>query len=182
MKPILMIHEFKEDFLNLNLEDYILTFDDGLYTQYLFLEDILKIKTEKYFFISSGIVCEEDKKQDNTFITCYNAHKKAFKNNFTNYMKWSQINEINQTENCFIGCHSHFHMRKTAGCVECIILDNHNMIKEFNKNLKNLPDSFCFPYNYETPLYKEILIKKGFTNFFGKERINIEDILNEKSN
>ena len=27
---ILMIHEFKESFLNLPLEDYILTFDDGL--------------------------------------------------------------------------------------------------------------------------------------------------------
>ena len=39
MKPILMIHEFKEDFLNLNLEDYILTFDDGLYTQYLFFQE-----------------------------------------------------------------------------------------------------------------------------------------------
>ena len=36
-----------------------------------------------------------------------------------------------------------------------------------------MPDSFCFPYNYETPLYKEILYKKGFINFFGKDRINI---------
>lgn len=176
MKPTLMIHEFKDEFLNLPLEDYILTFDDGLYTQYKFFNKIKKIKTEKYFFISSGIVCPEDKNQDDNYITCYQAHKKAFKGVFSNYMKWSQINEINETENCFIGCHSHFHMRKTADCVECIILDNKKMFSEFNSNLGYIPDSFCFPYNHETSLYKEILFKKGFTKFFGNNRIDILDI------
>ena len=175
-KKILMIHEFKESFLNLPLEDYILTFDDGLYTQYLFLEDILKIKTEKYFFISSGIVCEEDKIQNDTFITCYNAHKKAFKNNFTNYMKWSQIKNILNYKNCYIGCHSHFHKIKTADCLECIIEDNRLMNNNFLKNLNFIPDSFCFPYNYETPLYREILSNKGIKNFYGSERIDINDI------
>ena len=173
MKPVLMIHEFKEDFLNLPLEDYILTFDDGLFTQYNFFKEIKKIKTKKYFFISSGIICPEDVNQNDEYISCAKAHRKAFLGDFTNYMKWSQIKEINNTENCYIGCHSHFHMRKTAGCVECIILDNQKMFSEFNKNLKYMPDSFCFPYNYDTPLYKEILYKKGFINFFGKDRINI---------
>lgn len=176
MKPVLMIHEFKEDFLNLNLEDYILTFDDGLYTQYLFLDELLKIDTDKYFFISSGIVCEEYKKQDNSYITCYDAHKKAFNNNFLNYMKWSQIKEIFNKPKCYIGCHSHYHKLKTADCVECIIEDNKLMNNNFLKNINFIPDSFCFPYNYETPLYKEILSKKGFKNFYGLERIDIYDI------
>ena len=176
MKPILMIHEFKEDFLNLNLEDYILTFDDGLYTQYLFLDELLKINTDKYFFISSGIVCEEDTKQDNTYITSYDAHKKAFEGNFVNYMKWSQIKEIFKKPNCYIGCHSHFHKIKTADCVECIIEDNRLMNNNFLKNLNFIPDSFCFPYNYETPLYREILSNKGIKNFYGSERIDINDI------
>lgn len=171
-----MIHEFKEKFLDLPLENYTLTFDDGLYTQYLFLEEILKIKTKKYFFISSGIVCEEEKIQDNTFITCYNAHKKAFKNNFTNYMKWSQIKNILKYKNCYIGCHSHYHKIKTADCVECIIEDNRLMNNNFLKNLNFIPDSFCFPYNYQTSLYRQILEKKGFINFFGKERIDINEI------
>ena len=176
MKPVLMIHEFKEDFLNLPLKDYILTFDDGLFTQYKFFKEIKKIKTQKYFFISSGIICPEDVNQNDEYISCAKAHRKAFLGDFTNYMKWSQIKEINNTENCYIGCHSHFHMRKTAGCVECIILDNQKMFSEFNKNLKYMPDSFCFPYNYETPLYKEILSKKGFKNFYGSERIDINEI------
>ena len=176
MKPILMIHEFKEDFLNLNLEDYILTFDDGLYTQYLFLDELLKINTDKYFFISSGIVCEETTKQDNTYITSYNAHKKAFNNDFTNYMKWSQIKKIDSLDNCFIGCHSHFHQLKTASCVECIILDNRLMMFDFIKNLGYVPRKFCFPYNYQTPLYKEILSLKGFKSFYGNERIDINTL------
>tara|TARA_R110000787_G_scaffold15338_5_gene47363 strand:+ start:13459 stop:13989 length:531 start_codon:yes stop_codon:yes gene_type:complete len=176
MKPVLMLHEFKEEFLDLPLENYILTFDDGLYTQYKFLDNIKKIKTKKYFFISSGIVCPEYIDQNNEYISCVEAHNKAFKGNFSNYMKWSQINEINQIENCFIGCHSHYHKLKTADCVECIIDDNKQMSFEFIKNLDFIPDNFCFPYNYETPLYREILNLKGFKNFYGSERIDISEI------
>ena len=78
MKPILMIHEFKEEFFDLPLEEYILTFDDGLYTQYVFLEELKNIKTKKYFFISSDIVCPENIEQNDEYITCNEAHKKAF--------------------------------------------------------------------------------------------------------
>ena len=42
MKPVLMIHEFKKEFLDLPLKDYILTFDDGLYTVYKFFNKIKK--------------------------------------------------------------------------------------------------------------------------------------------
>ena len=176
MKPILMIHEFKEEFLDLPLRDYILTFDDGLYTQYLFLDKLLELDTDKYFFISSGIICPENVEQDNNFITCYNAHKKAFNNDFTNYMKWSQIEKIKNSKKCYIGCHSHYHKLKTADCKPCIINDNKLMIASFLNNLKYIPDNFCFPYNYETPIYKRILEYKGFKNFYGKERIDINDI------
>lgn len=176
MKPILMIHEFKKEFLNLPLENYTLTFDDGLYTQYLFLDELRKIKTDKFFFISSNIVCSEDINQDETFINSIDAHKKAFNGVYTNYMKWSQIKEIDSYDRCNIGCHSHFHSFKTADCVECIILDNRHMIDKFEKEINYLPKNFCFPYNYETPLYREILTKKGFTNFFGKGRIDIIDL------
>ena len=121
MKPVLMIHEFEEKFLDLPLEKYILTFDDGLYSQYRFLEELKKIKTEKYFFISSNIICPENQKQNDESICCEKAHIKAFNKNYINYMKWSQIKEIDKVDNCFIGCHGHSHDIKTADCVECII-------------------------------------------------------------
>jgi len=176
MKPILMIHEFKKEFLDLPLENYTLTFDDGLYTQYLFINELRKIKTDKFFFISSNIVCSEDTNQDETFINSIDAHKKAFNGIYTNYMKWSQIKEIDSYDRCNIGCHSHFHSFKTADCVECIILDNRYMLNDFNKHLGKIPDIFCFPFNKETGLYKEILAKKGFNKFYGKERIDINEI------
>lgn len=176
MKPVLMIHEFKEEFLDLPLEDYILTFDDGLYTQYKFFDKIKKIDTEKYFFISSDIVCDEDKSQDDSFISCYEAHKKAFNGDYSNYMKWSQIRELQCDDKSHIGCHSHYHKINTADCIECIIEDNRKMIFEFIKNLTYLPSYFCFPYNHETLTYKEILKRKGFKKFFGKERIDINDL------
>ena len=177
MKPVLMIHEFKEDYLNLPLEDYILTFDDGLYTQYLFLNELKKIKTEKYFFISSGIICPENNKQNDEYIECSKAHTKAFDGDYTNYMKWTQIKELDTLGDCFIGCHSHFHNKKTAECVQCIITDNRYMLQDFKEKLGYLPDIFCFPYNYITPVYKEILNKKGFKNFYGKGRIDIKDLI-----
>ena len=176
MKPILMIHEFKEEFLNLPLENYTLTFDDGLYTQYKFFNEIKKIKTNKFFFISSNIICPETVNQDNSFISCIDAHSKSFKGDYTNYMKWSQIREIDSYDQCNIGCHSHFHSLKTADCVECIMLDNRYMLNTFNKELNYIPKDFCFPYNHETSLYRQILEKKGFINFFGKERIDINEI------
>lgn len=177
MKPVLMIHEFKKEFLDLPLKDYILTFDDGLYTVYKFFNKIKKIDTEKYFFISSNIICPDSVKQDDSFILCHQAHIKAMKNkNYENYMNWSQIKEIEKEDKCYIGCHSHYHKVGTADCVECIIEDNQKMIFEFKKNLSFLPKYFCFPYNYETPLYRMILTKKGFKKFFGKERIDINEI------
>ena len=59
-KPVLMIHEFSEFMLSLPLEDYILTFDDGLYTQYIHFDKIRELNTDKIFFISTGIVAHED--------------------------------------------------------------------------------------------------------------------------
>ena len=176
MKPVLMIHEFEEKFLDLPLENYILTFDDGLYSQYIFLDELKKIKTKKYFFISSNIICPENQKQNDELICCERAHVKAFNKDYTNYMKWSQIKEIDKEDNCFIGCHSHSHDIKTADCVECIILDNRYMVEDFSKNLGYLPEYFCYPYNKKTILYETILSKKGFKHFYGSDRIDIDEI------
>ena len=53
MKPVLMIHEVDESIFNKPLEDFVLTFDDGLYSQYKFIEAIDAIDTDKIFFIST---------------------------------------------------------------------------------------------------------------------------------
>jgi len=48
-KKVLMIHEVTENLFNLPLENYILTFDDGLYSQYYHFKHFESIDTEKIF-------------------------------------------------------------------------------------------------------------------------------------
>ncbi|WP_412463058.1 polysaccharide deacetylase family protein [Halobacteriovorax sp. RT-2-6] len=182
-KPILMIHEVYEWMLNLDLSEYIITFDDGLYSQYKYLEHFLKFDTPKIFFISTNIISPEDEIQNKETIPCARAHELFFKNKVTNnYMKWSQIKEIANTANCYIGGHSHKHkdLRKNISLKELhshLKNDTDTMISEFEKKGIQIKD-FCFPYNYEAPLYKEVLKQKGITNIYGSGRIAIEELKN----
>lgn len=180
-KPILMIHEFKEEFLSLPLRDYILTFDDGLYSQYFFWSELSKIPTEKIFFISSNIIC--DTIQSVQFPTCRLAHEKAFLGNKEDYMNLSQIQELMVCEGVEIGGHSHYHKRLNNFTslhekVEHIKQDTEKMLAWFKRNLDYTPTSFCFPYNENLDgMYNGLLKKYGFTKFYGKERIAIESLL-----
>lgn len=112
---VVEIHEMNDEtirkILSLPKKDLVLTFDDGLYTQYKYLDDLLSIHVPKYFFISTNIVCSRFTEQSKEYIHCADAHKKAFSGNKENYMTWSQIKTIEKMSNCFIGGHSHFHKK-----------------------------------------------------------------------
>lgn len=180
-KPILMIHEVYDWMLELDLSDYIITFDDGLFSQYKYLQHFLKFDTPKIFFISTNIIAPEHIVQNNETIACAKAHKLFFENkDVSNYMKWSQVKEIVSSDNCFIGGHSHFH-KDLRG--EIKIKELHEHLKNDTKLMFNsfkehdvIITDFCFPYNYEAPLYKEILKQSGIKNFYGMERVAIEEL------
>lgn len=179
-KKVLMIHEMREWMFNLPLENFELTFDDGLFSQYYYLDRLKQIPTKKTFFISTDIVCPEDETQLADFPTCVEAHDKYFQNNERrHYMKWSQIKEIYNTENCFIGGHSHFHKRVASSPLSILFQhlssDTELMIKEFSQRDIKIT-KFCYPYNQTYLLYEEILKKNGITDFFGNERTAIESL------
>lgn len=182
-KKVLMIHEIRDWMFELPLEDYILTFDDGLYSQFYYLEELKKINTQKIFFISTNILCPEDQSQSMDFPSCDIAHEDFFSHGVrNNYMKWSQIQKIYHSPNCYIGGHSHNHnIYKDLGIRELysqINEDTQTMINEFKK--QNLEvTKFCFPYNKKYVLYQEILKNAGFTEFYGDERIAIELLKND---
>ena len=174
MKPVLMIHEMNETMFDIDLEKYVLTFDDGLYTQYKFMSHLLEVDTPKFFFISTNIV-NETNVQKSDFITCSAAHDLHFEHDDrSHYMTWVQIKEIDRLPNCEIGGHSHDHLR----CMDlkCMVDDTNNMMNTFKKN-NITPRSFCFPYNDEKPMYRSILQSKGITNFYGSERVDIHEVL-----
>lgn len=173
-KPVLMTHEVCKHFFSgdIILSNYTLTFDDGLLSQYLMLDDLLLIPTEKIFFINTGIIAEYEQMQDATFVSCREAHDYWFEtNDAAYYMTWEQIKEISQLSNCKIGGHSHSHIRGNKN----IIADTRIMMQEFEKHDIEI-DSFCFPYNEELDHYRHVLSTYGIKNFYGAERVNSDEL------
>lgn len=168
-----MIHEVAERMFDLPLHEYVLTFDDGLYTQYVHLDKIRNINTDKIFFINTGIVATEQTEQSDEFIECRVAHDKLFKNgDLSHYMNWSQIHEIAKDPQCEIGAHSHMHIKHTGFTT---VKDTKLMMEHFRSN-GMVPTSFCFPYNDDNEVYRCLLKQYGFTKFYGKDRVDIYDL------
>ena len=180
-KPVLMIHEVTEDILALPLENYVLTFDDGLYSQYYYIEHFNKLDTEKIFFISSSIVCAGAQSLD--FPNCVQAHEKAFAGDMSDYMTVEQIKTLTTMPKVSVGGHSHSHtsldkFSTLAEKANYLKQDTEQMISWFETTLGFKPTKFCYPYNNNLEgIYKALLMKHGVTEFYGSERIPVEMLL-----
>ncbi len=183
-KRVIEIHEINQDIIKkivkLDLKNCILTFDDGLQSQWEFIDDLIALDVPKIFFISTNIVCKNVDNQSREYVHCADAHKKAFMGNKENYMTWSQIKTISKLPNCYIGGHSHNHRAYSVSPLKDLyknlIEDTKLMLEEFNKKHLKIK-SFCFPYNESyDDLYKIILAKEGIDDFYGRERIKIEEV------
>ena len=180
IKPVLMIHEIRDWMFDLPLEKFVLTFDDGLYSQFYYFDQFKQVPTEKIYFISSNIVCSEQ--QSLGFPICQDAHKKAFSGNKEDYMTVNQIRELMMDPLVTIGAHSHTHTRlsnfpRLVDKINYIKKDTEQMLLWFKENLGFPPTHFCFPYNEDCEgMYPAILKKFGFTNFYGRGRIPIETL------
>ena len=185
MKPVLMIHEVREWMFDLPLQDYTLTFDDGLYSQYYYNDRFKQLGTQRIYFISSNIISNSI--QSIEFPTCVEAHKKARLGNTEDYMSVEQIKDLMQDPNVVIGAHSHSHTRlntfKTlAEKVKYINSDTELMLQWFDATLDFKPTHFCFPYNEDLDgLYQGLLKKQGFTDFYGRGRIPVETLLRDQA-
>lgn len=180
-KPVLMIHEVTPEILELPLHNFVLTFDDGLFSQYHYIDKLLDFKTEMIFFISTGIVC--DQPQSFQFPTSRVAHEKAFSGNKEDFMTLEQVIKLSHFPKTRIGAHSHLHKRissfpKLIDKVQHIEEDTKRVIEWFQENLNTTPTDFCYPYNDDFQgFYKGLLMKYGFKNFYGSERIPVETLL-----
>lgn len=167
-KQILMIHEFEKKFFDLNLENYILTFDDGLKSQFNHWEEIKKIKTKKIFFICPKFINDEVNDIG---------------------QKCMSISNIKQllNEGCEIGGHSYTHKKintfnRLNDVVNYIKRDTQDMLAWFDKNLQFKPKSFCFPYNDDfSGIYKIIVKSCGFEELYGRERVSVESLFPVKN-
>jgi hypothetical protein len=186
MKKILMIHDVNEDILKLPLDQYILTFDDGLYSQFYYWPLIREIDTEKIFFITCSYVSDYSMERPvfngkyYRFMDCINARQDFEKSgDRSQYMSLCEIYKI-YSEGGIIGGHSYFHKKYEKGIILDLLefkYDTERMIKWFDELLKIKPTHYCFPFNKEKLLMREILRRYGFTNFYGNERVPVEALL-----
>ena len=172
-----MIHEIRDHIFSLPLENYTLTFDDGLYSQYYYFDRFRDVDTEKIFFISTNIVSSGNQSKD--FPTCRDAHEKAFRGNKEDYMTWKQIEELMRQPQVTIGGHGHDHndlktYDRAVDKLTYIFQDTKKMISEFEKHLGIKPTRFCYPYNDDqNGMYSGVLKTFGITDFYGAERIPV---------
>jgi len=112
---ILTIHDIRKEYFDLNLDQYQLTFDDGLYSQFYYFP-LFKDHPEKltYFittsFIKPGKIRPMFAGRDLTYIKSKKyMHRTFAEGRFEHFMNVEELQEICKHQNVQIGAHSHFH-------------------------------------------------------------------------
>lgn len=152
----LMIHEVEPWMLDMDLdlsEFDVITFDDGLKSQYLNYEHFARYGKPMIFFVINN---PKDDRE---------------------YMSWDEIEELHGLYE--IGGHSYSHpdLRNMPLELQYMTVKEEaiNMLNDFKQRGIEIK-SFCFPFNHEALGYKTILSKFGIENFYGGERTPIEDL------
>lgn len=164
-KPSLMIHDFRPEFLDLPLEDYVLTFDDGLRSPLLYWDELKNRGCDCIFFITPDIIINSfEGKPSSCFMTVSDIRRLMY-------------------DGAIIGGHSYGHKRIPKEMslwdkLNLIVTDTNMMMDWFKSNLNITPIHFCFPYNEYDTVYKTILEHNyGFRFFYYHNRIDIETLI-----
>jgi hypothetical protein len=111
----LMIHDLRREYFDLNIDQYRLTFDDGLFSQYYYYPLLKDHPAELTFFITTSFI--QPGKARPMFAGEYITHLKTKKygyrtfveNRYDHFMTVEEIQAISARPNVRIGVHSHFH-------------------------------------------------------------------------
>ena len=196
MAKVLCIHEVTPEILAIpkeTLAEYLITFDDGLYSQYVHWEHFNSIPTTKVYFISPGILHTENGTPQAESSSSTEAHLQFFEAGRGNaFMNIKQIKHLKSLPNTIIGGHSFSHFKEKILEEEAYPLhsalsykfnfmkeDTAKMVEWFDKELKQKINYFCFPYNNTYDELYTAVVKKLYKipNTFGSERIDVEDLL-----
>jgi len=112
---ILTMHHIRKEYFDLNLDQYQLTFDDGLYSQFYYFP-LFKNHSEPltYFittsFIKPGSMRHMFSGQDLPYLKSKKYMYQTFaEGRFDHFMNVEEVQEICKFKNVQIGAHSHFH-------------------------------------------------------------------------
>ncbi len=132
-----MVHEIAEKYLDLDLNEYLITLDDGLYNQYYYYPFLKQFNGQMIFFICTHFIRNRGlRKTYNQEVLPVQKHAtyiiEAFtKNRFDQFMTIDEVCFLADQEDVIIGSHSHYHD---------IILTHHPLKKKLTQwKLDRLP-------------------------------------------
>ncbi len=111
----LMIHDIRKEYFGLDLEQYRLTFDDGLFSQYYYYPVYKNHPQELIFFIATSFIRPGQARNmyDGHYITYLKPKKYMYRcfieNKFDHFMTTEELQELAARPNVQIGVHSHWH-------------------------------------------------------------------------
>ncbi len=181
----LMIHKFHDEYLDLKLDDYDLTFDDGLHSQVIGIKKIISIypNIKIKFFVSTGII--HVGQEPHTFNESDVAHLRFFDLGLTSdFVSYDDLLYLSKLSQVKIGFHGHMHIKPSYLKKNLSLLDRLNVWKtdaqemvfgaiKFNESkIINKDDAFlyCPPYN-EVDDLQIAIIRKAFSVYFDNELI-----------
>lgn len=170
---VIMAHEIPENIWEVPKSKFdgidLITFDDGLLSQFEARQYFKELNIPCVFFVSSSIIRPSHIHANFEFIKCHDAHLKAFSGNFENYMSINQIRTL-QYEGFEIGCHGHLHARfKNLKEFKNDLHESLEFFEAYNIKIQK----YCWPYNQHFPLGSAYL-KIVNLQEFGDGRIPIE--------
>lgn len=111
----LMIHDIRKEYFDLKLDQYRLTFDDGLFSQYYYFPLLKNHPAELTFFITTSFIQPGKARPmfDGEYISHLKTKKYAYRTfvegRYEHFMTLEEIQEISTRPNVRIGVHSHLH-------------------------------------------------------------------------
>lgn len=111
----LMIHDIRPEYFDLPLDQYHLTFDDGLYAHYYYLPLLEKHPSTLFFFIATDFIQPGAARK--MFEGQYRPYLKSkrymyqamIENQRDFYMTVGEVQRLARRSNVVVGAHSHYH-------------------------------------------------------------------------
>jgi len=110
-----MIHDIREDYFKLRLEQYALTFDDGLFSQYYYYPLLSRGQNELIYFIPTAFILPRPARpwfggQHFGYLKSKQYMHAAFvRNDFEHFMSIEELQALAGEKKVTIGAHSHEH-------------------------------------------------------------------------
>ena len=111
----LMIHDIRKEYFDLNLDQYQLTFDDGLFSQYYYFPLLKTHPANLIYFITTSFIKpgKARKMFSGEYISYLKSKKYGYRTfvegKFDHFMTIEELQAISNRTNVRIGVHSHFH-------------------------------------------------------------------------